>query len=90
MSTIAYDAAECRSCAAPIIWATTDADKAMPVDPTPDPQNGNVALHRAGDEIRAVIVPARKAAAMRKAGQPLYLSHFGSCTHADRWRKDRR
>lgn len=87
--TALYDAGECRSCGAPIIWAVTDAGKAMPVDPIHDPGNGNIALHRAAGEIRAAVVPARKAAAMRAAGHPMYIAHFGSCPHADRWRRTR-
>ncbi|MGB3708943.1 hypothetical protein [Gordonia sp. (in: high G+C Gram-positive bacteria)] len=88
MSTT-YDAGECRSCGQPVIWATTDKGKAMPINPGPDAQ-GNVALHRDKAGITAVVVPNIKAKAMRSAGQKLYLSHFGSCPHADRWRKDRK
>ncbi|MFC0314501.1 hypothetical protein ACFQNE_01980 [Gordonia phosphorivorans] len=53
---------------------------------------GNVSIHvdPVSREPQQVVLGKAKAAAMRAAGQPLYLSHFASCPHAYRWRKDYR
>lgn len=80
----------CRSCGAPIVWGiNVGTRKPMPVDAEPS-SRGNVSRYDAADGPRLVVLNATKASAMRAAGQSLYLSHFATCPHADRWRKDDR
>lgn len=48
MGTISpYGLGRCRGCGRPVRWATTQAERQMPLDPEPD-QNGNV-VARLGD-----------------------------------------
>lgn len=81
----------CRSCRAHIIWGVDAVSrKPMPIDAEPSP-NGNISMYVShGGDVRLMVLAKSKASAMRAAGQPLYLSHFGSCPHAADWRKDRR
>ncbi|NDK91421.1 hypothetical protein GYA93_17820 [Gordonia desulfuricans] len=60
----------------------------MPIDAEPSGL-GNVSRYDAADGPRLVVLTHNKAAAMRAAGQPLYLSHFATCPHAAAWRKDK-
>lgn len=81
----------CRSCRSPIRWGRdANTQNLMPLDAEPSP-SGNVSMYvdNAG-EAHIVVLNRSKAKAMRDSGQELYLSHFGSCPHADRWRKDRK
>lgn len=79
-------ATRCASCRAEIVWATTTKDKPIPLEPASTP-NGNLAVYQVdGGGLRAVIVQGPRRDAMRACGQPLYLSHFVSCPHADEWR----
>ena len=79
-------ATRCASCRAEIVWATTTKDKPIPLEPASTP-NGNLAVYQVdGGGLRAVIVQGPRRDAMRDCGQPLYLSHFVSCPHADEWR----
>jgi hypothetical protein len=69
----------CWSCGAPILWARTEHDESIPLDPAP----------KAGGSIRldagvAIVVPQAE-----REGE-LYLSHFATCPDADRHRRTRR
>lgn len=68
----------CRSCAAPITWATTATGKTMPVEPSP---GGNVQLvvTGAGTVIAHVVGP----------GQGDHVSHFVTCPQAGQHRRCR-
>lgn len=67
----------CKSCGAPIIWASTATGAAMPVDPDPI-GGGNLQLTRRGDEsVTAAVV---------RPGEGTHRSHYASCPHADQWR----
>lgn len=72
----------CRSCDAPVVWATTSNGKAMPVDAEPS-EDGTVEL--------AQDVHGRAVATVLTGpsllGGPLHTSHFARCPEADRWRQ---
>lgn len=72
----------CRSCNAPIIWATTTGRALMPVDVEPV-DDGNVELH-VGESGRAY---ATVLTGPSLFGGPLRKSHFASCEQADEWRR---
>ncbi|MGB6246090.1 hypothetical protein [Gordonia sp. (in: high G+C Gram-positive bacteria)] len=79
----------CRSCRSPIRWGTdANTRRLMPVEAEPSP-TGNISVYvdSTGD-LHLVVLNRSKSAAMRAAGHPLFLSHFVSCPHAARWRKD--
>lgn len=72
----------CRTCEdAPIIWARTKNDKAIPVNAEPDPLKGNIELDESAGIVRANIV---KPSADR---DDLRTSHFATCRRASDWRK---
>ncbi len=66
----------CRSCGALIRWVVTQAGKAMPLDPQPDRERGNVFVHVGGE---AEVFGAEMAQTVRIGGVQLYLSHFATC-----------
>lgn len=72
----------CRSCKAPLIWATTEGGKLMPLDAEPS-ERGNVLLQ--GTQAR--VLDRELAVAYRAQGTPLYLSHFAECPDREKFRK---
>lgn len=74
--------AECRSCGAPIVWATTEKGKKMPVDTEPV-SDGKFILEEEDDD------SARKALFIGDRDPysgPRYSSHFSTCPNADQHR----
>lgn len=78
----------CRSCGRSIVWARTPNRKAMPLDPEPTPR-GNLVVSLTADVLHAAMVKGPQRDGIRAAHQPLYLSHFTTCPHADTWRTNR-
>jgi hypothetical protein len=74
----------CRSCQARVLWATTEAGKAMPLDALPHPE-GNILLDKSTGRCR---VQSGRDAAAEGAG-PRYRSHFATCPQARNWRRPR-
>lgn len=77
--------ARCRSCGAPIVWATTTRGRLMPVDvdPTPD---GTLLLTGPPAALR-VDAAAEPTLFDGETDPPRYTSHYATCPHANRWRK---
>ena len=73
----------CRSCGAPIIWASLEYGHHMPLDAEPSPI-GNVRLYNLDYAEVLAPIPARAA---RDAGEQLYLSHFVTCPNAEQHRR---
>lgn len=69
----------CKYCGAAIRWATTEAGKPMPLDPSPNPR-GNQELSRDGERVKAAH-PVYTPDHLR------YMPHWKSCPHADRARR---
>ncbi|GIE75777.1 hypothetical protein Aph02nite_17270 [Actinoplanes philippinensis] len=79
-----WDIANCRSCDAEIIWATSSGGKAMPVDAAVS-EDGNVELSLqpglfVGPVATVITGPTLFPKPMRKA-------HFATCSAADKWRR---
>lgn len=72
----------CDSCGDPIIWAVTEAGKRMPVDVEPT-ETGNLILSGQGQILTVTVVSKTG----RYPGQKLNTSHFATCKHAKRHRK---
>jgi hypothetical protein len=84
-TTSSWPTEACRSCAAPVIWAVTEAGRPMPVDAEPAP-DGTVRLEdRGGPQPLARVVPAAK----RFGVTGLRKSHFATCPEAGAWRRRR-
>jgi hypothetical protein len=82
-----FERASCRSCDAPIIWASTVKGRSMPVDFEPHP-DGNIVLHeRRGRGPLAEVVAAGQDGLI--PGEALRLSHFSTCPQADQHRRPR-
>jgi hypothetical protein len=77
-----FEVQRCRSCDAPIIWASTGS-KLMPVDAEPT-EKGNVEL-TPGSLGRGVVATVLTAPSL--LGGPLRTSHFASCPDAGEWRQ---
>nr|MDT0658065.1 hypothetical protein [Micromonospora sp. DSM 115978] len=76
----------CRSCAAPIIWASSETTlKPMPVNAEPS-KDGTVQLIKRDGE--APIARVLKVA-QRFGRKDLRLSHFADCPDAPQWRARR-
>jgi len=81
------DTAQCRSCKAPIIWATTTNGKRMTINAAPV-DAGNIRLvYRRGDNTPIAHVVAKAERVNYGTDQAWYTSHFASCPDADTWRK---
>lgn len=76
--------ARCRSCDAPLIWATTEAGKKMPLDRTPDPQ-GIVLAYQ--DTFGTWHCRAWTPGEHYHPPEQQYSSHFATCPNADQHRK---
>lgn len=70
--------ARCRTCEAPIIWATTKSGVSMPLDEQPTPKGNMVIV--AGKTWHAN-------EADRRLHRSLYTSHFATCPDADEHRR---
>jgi hypothetical protein len=73
----------CRSCGAPIVWATTPDGKSMPVD-GPLTHGGNVVLSI--DDHGSVHAVVLDQEGLFGDG-PRHLSHFATCVDAAGWRR---
>lgn len=80
-----FEIRNCRSCDAPVIWATTGQGKAMPVDAEPT-EEGNVEL-TPGSLGRGPAATVLTGPALFSG--PLRTSHFATCEQADEWRRSR-
>lgn len=87
----------CDACGQPIVWATTERGRRIPLDPEPRP-DGNVELicvH--GVDVARVVTAVREqeleqqaVAAIRAGREPelrLHMSHFATCPSADTFRR---
>lgn len=79
----------CRTCAAPIVWATTEDGKSMPVD-GPFTPGGNVVLSAPTTNVPSepVIAVVLDQDGLFGDG-PRRVSHFATCPDADTWRTRR-
>lgn len=75
----------CASCGAPVVWAVTMNDKAMPVDPDPV-ENGNLILEPTAAGTRAAFV-ARPPELADDPNGDRWVSHFATCPQSKTWRK---
>ena len=70
----------CRSCSAPIFWATTAKGKAIPLDVEPR-ADGNIEVRA---RVAHYVTPDLNAVGTRR-----YVSHFATCAQAAQFRKAR-
>lgn len=75
----------CRSCAAPIVWATTPAGRLIPIDAQPV-DDGNVAVHRSLDGVH-MYARVLKVGEEPEPGEGRGTSHFATCPNADAHRR---
>lgn len=79
--------ARCSGCDAPVRWVTTEAGKAMSLDPLPRPNGTIILVHQGQSRLVAQVVPR---VALPVVGRPAYQSHFASCPMSDQFRRRRR
>ncbi len=78
--------AQCKSCGAPIYWATCiSTGNPMPVDVDPV-SNGNVLLYRRSNGLLRAEVLGKDVA--RSPERKYRLNHFATCKHADQHHKE--
>jgi hypothetical protein len=75
----------CKSCGAPVRWATLPSGRAAPLDAEPS-EDGTIAL---ADDPRFGSVLRKEQRAKLPAGTLLYRSHFGTCPAANELRRAR-
>jgi hypothetical protein len=71
----------CRSCQAPIMWATTERGKSIPLDLEP---------YRGDSPAGLFVLRGRTAIAVTPEAfpdEPVYRSHFSTCPHAAEHRR---
>lgn len=76
----------CRSCAAEVVWATSQTGNAMPLNAKPDPF-GNVKTYGRPGELSAVVLAGSELEDARAAGLDLYMPHHATCPQGPAWRK---
>jgi hypothetical protein len=77
----------CRSCGAPILWATVELSSTrMPVDADPAPE-GNVLIRREPGRIWARVLGGAELRQARHEHESLHRSHFATCPDAADWRR---
>ncbi len=93
MTTLAeFDSTNCRTCAADIVWCTTEKGRKMPVDAAAS-ADGNIRVigtHRDEQDRptpRIRVARDDEAAAALFDDAPRYLSHFTTCPNAKAWRR---
>ena len=74
-------AGSCRSCGAPILWATTEKGKAIPLDAEPA-DNGNVEFTGNLDIVR--VLGGVDAGVV---STPRYTPHHATCPEGAQWRR---
>lgn len=70
MTTAVGERGQCRSCKKVVLWAKTDKNKLMPVDPGEIEGNANLVLYRDGAQLRVRVV---------KPGEGKHYAHFVTC-----------
>lgn len=75
--------ATCRSCGEEIFFVTLPSGKLIPLDPAPDPIEGNVGVIGS----RGDVLTDRQATAARAMDIRLYRSHFATCPNAAEHRR---
>jgi hypothetical protein len=79
-----YEIANCRSCSAPIIWATSSGGRPMPVD-AEITEDGNVELSmQPGLYVGPVATVVTEPTLF---GKPRRKAHFATCPVAEQWRR---
>jgi hypothetical protein len=81
--------AKCRSCPAPVMWAThVETRRANPLDAQPSP-DGNCEVRRGvhSTTLYYRMLSGEELERARAEGKRLYLSHFATCPNARRHRK---
>lgn len=71
----------CRSCKAPIFWATTSGDRRIPIDANPVP-DGTLIVD--GD-----VAYLLGSLGLEDYSGPRYQTHFATCPDAKGWRRKR-
>ena len=79
-----FEIATCRSCDAPIIWATSKGGRTMPVDAEPV-EDGNVELTERPGAFLGPIASVLTGPSL--LGGPLRKAHFATCPEAEQWRR---
>ena len=73
----------CRSCGAPIMWATSERGKSIPLDPEP---------YRGDSPAGLFVLRGRTAIAITPDAfpdEPRFVSHFATCSHPERHRRQK-
>lgn len=76
----------CRSCQAKIFWLTMLSGSNAPVDFEPNTEKGNIRVLETG---RGQVLKDEELVEARQANEPLYLSHFATCSNSAFHRKKR-
>lgn len=75
--------ANCRSCGAEIIWARTVAGRLIPLDAEPAERPKGIF------RLEEALLDGGPQIAISAASDPVYISHFATCPHADEHRRER-
>lgn len=66
-----FGLSKCRGCGKDIVWAATDDGKSIPLDPKPPTYRVRL------------LVPGTPKVIKTTEDDPVYVSHFATCTHAN-------
>lgn len=81
--------AQCKSCGAPVWWGCFVSGRSAPVDVEPV-EGGNIRATGAMRVVHGTEVPEIGVTSQASLlDEPRFVSHFGTCPHADEHRKGR-
>lgn len=81
----------CAACRQQITFVRmTDTGSSMPVDPYPDPEDGNVCAAPSGGTLAGWVVSKKKPAVRGSGGYKLYRAHWATCPARPRHGQPRR
>ena len=75
----------CRSCKAPIMWAITEKNRRIPLDPQPC-ADGNILLQFRGNFLLPL---ATVHFAVQLDNPQRFKSHFATCPNSKQWRRQK-
>lgn len=74
--------AECRDCAAPVVFARLDTGKSMPLNPVPNADRGNVACRLIGGQLYGFVISRDRLPGPLDIWR--MVPHFSTCEERDR------
>ena len=78
---------KCRACRAPMVWAKTENDRSMPLDPLPVEGGNVVVLRDVGTTLIVKVLGEPSLLDEHASPTVRYVTHFATCPEAGKFRR---